>query len=444
MAAEAPQSDRPPSRDDACALIDRLGPFEASPHVAVAVSGGADSLALCLLTQDWARARGGRVTALTVDHGLRPEAAAEARQIGRWLAKRKIAHVTLRWRTAAGGRQANLQARAREARYRLMRDWCRSHEVLHLLTGHQREDQAETVLMRLGRGSGVDGLAAIPPVRESADGRTLRPLLSVPRARLAATLAERGQPWIEDPSNVDVRHARVRIRNALPHLAPLGLTVDRLAETADRMARARNALDVATAEVLVRAAAVHPAGFAVVDCRVLAADPPELGMRGLARLLMTVAGAVYPPRLERLERLYRELLSDDSPTGRTLGGCRLVPLVRARDAGRWLVCREPAAAAPDLRLPADGEVCWDGRFRVTRARRGRPMWIGKLGRVSGPSLPAAARARLADLPGAVRSTLPALRDARGIVAVPHIGFLRAATRPATLPRVRFAPAQPLT
>lgn len=171
--------------EEFAALMEPLGPFERPPRLAVAVSGGADSLALTLLADEWARSRGGAVLALTVDHGLRPEAADEARMVGRWLAARGIAHAILHYR---GERPvANIQARARALRYRLLLDRCRAEGVVHLLIAHHREDQSETVLLRLGRGSGVSGLAAMRPIMEMPEARILRPLLSIPRARLAET-----------------------------------------------------------------------------------------------------------------------------------------------------------------------------------------------------------------------------------------------------------------
>src|SRR5579864_2149998 len=138
------------------ARLDRLGPFERAPRLAVAVSGGADSLMLALLADGWARVRGGGITALTVDHGLRPESAAEARQTGEWLAARGIARQTLVWNGPHP--RGDIQAAARAARYRLMEGWCAEHRCLHLLTAHHLEDRAETFWLRLARGSGLDGL----------------------------------------------------------------------------------------------------------------------------------------------------------------------------------------------------------------------------------------------------------------------------------------------
>src|SRR5579863_9177854 len=140
--------------------LDRLGPFERRPLIAVAVSGGADSMALALLADAWAKARRGRAVALTVDHRLRAESTAEARQVARWLRRHGIAHEILTW--TAPRPRSGVQAAARAARYALLEDWCLRAHCLHLLTAHHRRDQVETFWLRLTRGSGLDGLAAMP------------------------------------------------------------------------------------------------------------------------------------------------------------------------------------------------------------------------------------------------------------------------------------------
>src|SRR5262249_20564479 len=184
-------------------LMKAVGPFELRPHLAVALSGGRDSMALALLVAAWAERRGGRITAITVDHGLRPEAAAEAHQVGRSLRTRGIAHRILRWRPPAGALPGGLQAAARAARYELLCGWCRRHGVLHLALAHQQEDQAETLLLRLARGSGLDGLAAMAPVAERASVRLIRPLLPIARVRLRATPAPPPPARIDHPPTHD-------------------------------------------------------------------------------------------------------------------------------------------------------------------------------------------------------------------------------------------------
>ena len=391
------------------ALMAPFAPFERPPHLAVAVSGGADSMALTLLAHRWAAAQGGRVTALSVDHKLRPEAAAEARQVGRWLRPRKIAHRILeREPDGAGG---NLQAAARAARYRLLEDWCAQSGVLHLLLAHHREDQAETLLLRLARGSGLDGLASMAAVVERAPCRLLRPLLPVPRPRLLATLEAEGQAWIEDPSNRDEAYARVRLRRLEPLLAATGLGAPRLAATAGRLARARAALEGAVAGLLGRTALVHPAGFVSLDRAELLGVPAEVGLRALAAVLTMVGGAEYPPRLERLERLYAGLAAG-LEGGRTLGGCRVL-----QRRGGLTVCREPAAvAAPASAVPGK-PLAWDGRFRLSLPL-GAPRGLS-LGALGGAPV-AAPR-----LPAVIRAGLPALSDDTSVAAVPALGYVRA-------------------
>ncbi|MEK7327534.1 MAG: tRNA lysidine(34) synthetase TilS, partial [Chloroflexota bacterium] len=270
-------------------------PFESKPTLAAAVSGGPDSLALCLLAQGWARARGGRVLALTVDHRLRPESAKEARQVARWLKARGIAHRVLVWDAPKPG--SNRAAAAREARYRLMIAAAARRGILHLLLAHHLDDQTETLLLRLARGSGVDGLAAMAPAVALGDLRLLRPLLDVPKSRLVATLKAMRQDFVEDPSNRSAASARARLRQPLAAIADAGLTARRLAETARRMGRARHALELATAALMARAVAIHPAGYVLLDPLALGHAPEELVLRLIARCLTTVSGETYPPRL---------------------------------------------------------------------------------------------------------------------------------------------------
>src|SRR5579863_7596340 len=148
-------------------------------------------MALTLLTERWVRARGGALTALTIDHRLRRDSAGEARQVGAWLGARGIGHCILPWEGPRPTR--SIAAAARAARYGRLEAWCGEHGVLHLLVAHQREDQAETLLLRLARGSGLDGLAGMAAVVEHPNCRILRPLLDQSRARLVAVLRGGGQ-----------------------------------------------------------------------------------------------------------------------------------------------------------------------------------------------------------------------------------------------------------
>jgi len=422
-------------------LMSRLAPFEPEAHLAVAVSGGADSSALALLLNDWALAQGFQVTALVVDHGLRTASAAEARATVKALSDQGLHARLLRSR---GPRpRANIQAAARAARYRLLTDWCARRGVLHLALGHHRDDQAETLLLRLGRGSGLDGLAAMAPVVELRDVRLLRPLLEVPREDLAATLRARGVTWMEDPSNRDRTHGRVRIRQLGDALAREGLTAARLADAAAHLARARAALEFAVADLLARAASPDPAGYLWLNPESLSGAPQEVRLRALARALMIVGGADYAPRLASLTRLEARLLGG-LPRGATLGGCRILPRKR-----RLLLVREAAAARP-VRVAPGQRLHWDGRFEIRLLRAdsrtaGSKLTLGPLGSAGWASLsPRCAEACRDAVPAAAGPAIPALFDRRGLLEVPLLGYRRRTKGSNLLQICRFSPQNALT
>ncbi|KAA0678471.1 tRNA lysidine(34) synthetase TilS [Roseomonas genomospecies 6] len=398
--------------------MERLGGFEARPRLAVGVSGGADSLGLALLAQRWAAARGGALLALIVDHGLRAESAAEAARVGGWLQARGIPHAILRWE---GEKPATgIQAAARAARHRLLAERCRDEGILHLALAHHRDDQAETVLLRFARGSGIDGLAGMAPVRAAGAVRVIRPLLDLPRDRLAATCRAFGQDWIEDPSNRNPLFARARLRAAGEALAAEGLDPLRLADVARRAARARNALESATAALLAEAAEIHPEGWLRLDPKPLLEAPEEIALRALVRCIAATGGAPYPPKDEAAERLYGEI-GGGMFQGRTLGGCRILPR-----RGRLVIAREPVGVTERLSLTPGGEVWWDRRFAVRLAAgQGGAVTVAKLGRDGWrTALAAGPDSGRIGLPEPVRETLPALWDGNGLAAVPHLGFSR--------------------
>lgn len=411
------------------ALMAGFAPFEPNPTVAVGVSGGADSLALMLLADGWARRRGGVVVGLTVDHGLRPESGREARRVAGWLKQRGIKHHILRWR--GDKPRTGVEAAAREARYALLTGWCRRHGVLHLLLAHHREDQAETFLMRLARNSGPDGLAAMAGVVEFPDLRIVRPLLGTPRSRLQQVLENAGQEWIEDPSNRDTAHTRVRIRNALPMLEREGLTRRDIAAAAAGLGRTRAAMERETARLIAKAVDIYPMGYCRVRPEALRQAAPEFALRALTAAVTCIGGRRYAPRSERMLRLHEAVAGDGLARPRTLGGCLIAPR-----RGLIYVSREPAAAAGpqalslDEKRPDEGRTgeggAWDGRFRViARRRRGNaPDMAGAFIEPLGEEGLAAISDRLpalkkAGVPRAALLTLPAIRRAGKLICVPH-------------------------
>jgi tRNA(Ile)-lysidine synthase len=352
------------------ALTDRFAAFERFDIIGIAVSGGADSVALMRLVAFWRQTRqqAGHVSpdvvVLSVDHGLRAEAASECAAVAEWAMACGLSSETLVWR----GRkpETGIQDAARRARYALLAGWAakRSGRVA-IATAHHIEDQAETILMRLRRGSGVDGLAGIRAVSERDGVLLLRPLLDLTKATLVSFLDDIGATWIEDPSNEALAFERVRIRAARECRDRLGLSDDALALSARRMSRASEALEWATRDamrlLLVEQPYLRLGGFVWPSALDL---PDEIVIRLLNRVLMACGGrgdgrhnyAADRAAIERLAAAIRQ----PSFQGGTLGRCQV-----RRERFGFLVHREAhRRALPRLRLEAGQTAIWDRRFEV--------------------------------------------------------------------------------
>lgn len=376
------------------------GPFPADKtryRVAVAVSGGADSLCLGILAHRW-RANS---VALIVDHGLRPEAAQEAQETQRILTFHgREAHILSLTHLS---KMRGVQARARAARYDILTEWCRQHGVMDLLVAHHRRDQAETYFLRKEKQSGASGLAGMAAARFTPDVRIIRPLRDIPPQRLRATLDAEGLGWIEDPSNRNAQFRRVAIRQSLSKP-----DIDLASTETRRHAALRQAAETSLAaycEQLIP----HPFGFVRIDGEL---PPPEI----LSRICQAVSGADWAPSQRRLAQL-RTAVQDA-----TLGG---VWFFQRRSAGvtrSWCLVREPDAAAQfiDIKYVARAEgLIWDRRWRL----QGRPVPGFTIRRLGG----AASQFKTRDLPSRCLMALPAIWRGDQLIAVPHFGFCRDAT-----------------
>ncbi|MGA9603900.1 MAG: tRNA lysidine(34) synthetase TilS [Methyloceanibacter sp.] len=415
--------------------FDRLALY---PKLALAVSGGPDSLALLHLAATWraARGKGPELHVLTVDHGLRAASREEALMVGRLASALGLPHAILEWEQQ-GERYTALQARARAARYDLMVAYCHAHDIPALATAHTLDDQAETFLMRLKRGSGLDGLAAIPMTGAWSGIAVERPLLDVAKARLIATLQERGIGFVSDPSNSDVRFERARVRREAGALAALGLTAEALALSARRLRRAREALDQAAESFLAASSEVSEAGYATVDREALLAAPQEIALRALSRLIAMVGGGEEPLRLAKVETLLASLASCPGKT-HTLGRCRIGTLGQ-----RLGIFREMRAKGlPMIALHPGMRVLWDNRFRMELGTEERePVTVKALGEQGLRDL----RDRfhlLATLPPLASRTLPACFRGAALIGLPALGSLSGfAQGPALTCRASFIGAE---
>jgi tRNA(Ile)-lysidine synthase len=343
-----PVTGEPVSAAEFAAAIEPLGPFEPQPRVAVAVSGGADSLAAGLLTRDWARSRRGEVLALVVDHGLRAESAGEARLTCSRLATAGVPSVLLTLDNVRHG--PGLAARARTARHAALEAQCARRGILHLVFGHHAGDQAETVVMRMLAQSHATGLAGMAALTETQRVRRLRPLLGISPLRLRATVAGEGLSWVEDPSNADPAHLRARLRELRCDPAGTGAATRGLVTAAIHRGEARAAAEVEWAGELAQRVMIFPQGYALLS-------PGAIAPEALAALLAMLSGAAIPPPLAQVTKLAAEM----APA--TVAGIRILKAGRLGEG--FLLAREPAACAAPV--PAGPGAVWDGRFRVVRA-----------------------------------------------------------------------------
>lgn len=390
-------------------------PLADARRVALAVSGGGDSTAMMVLYADWRAAHPDAPPAvvLTVDHGLRAEAADECAAVAGQARALGLPCRILRVAEHPPAR-GSLQAWARSARYRLLAAAACEADADVLATAHTRTDVAETFLIRLKRGSGLAGLAAMRGETRIGAVRLVRPLLGLSRARLRAFLAGRGVAFHDDPANEDPRHARSRVRRLLSRLEAEGLSAATLAATAERLARASLVVEDAVGALADAAAAVDPSGAVLLATSgpAWAAARPEVRLRLLARALAFVGGRDYGPRLAALERL-EAAVSGGLAGRRTLAGCAVSPtaegVVLHREPGR----RGLATAT----VSAGRAIVWDGRFRVEleagAVGEARVVAIGTLPRALAADAHAAlaraqAGAALAHCPDTVRR---AARDA---------------------------------
>ena len=378
---------------------------ERTAPIAIAVSGGGDSIALMhMAARLWPASL---IDVLSVNHGLRAEASEEIAVVKAQAQRLGLRHTTLRW---AWDGQGNLQAAARDGRFAALRDYCLGQRIDHLLLGHTEDDQIETLLMRLARGSGVDGLTGMAE-RTQRDGVILhRPLLGITRQALRTWLQAKGLAWCEDPSNDDPRYQRVRARQMLAALGELGLTRERLLMTAQHMRAAQATLIRAAKELAARDVRQEGPDL-LLSSRLLPLGQNDSHARIWAEALRWVGGQSYRPRFDALTVAVAKVASGKAAT---LSGCLLLP----ERAGGIRVTREAAATQSAITVNHSLEsTVWDHKWQIT-----------------GPFDPtvtiSALKEAIAQVPnwravGLPRKTLlatPAIRKGGVLIAAPVAGF----------------------
>lgn len=408
----------------------------------LAVSGGADSMALLYLLGRWhyvqPEEQRPAVVVATVDHALRPGSRSEAEMVARSSAEAGFEHVILTWE---GSKPATgVQAAARDARYRLLMSLAeqkaqelassRADAVVHagVVTAHTQDDQAETVLMRLARGSGIQGLSGMAPLIERDGIWLLRPLLDVPKSRLVATLAAADRSWVEDPSNEDRRFERVRWREAQAVLQSLGLTPQAISRSARRLQRVQSLVAEAATHWIARHANFNEGAFTSIDLAAFE-NGGEEALRGLQAVMQRTGGSASDAELSQVETVFDALTeaarSSLGLVPTTVGGC-IVEAITAHGAINPIVriFREAGNnGLPRLQLSGGESSVWDRRFRITmREGLAVPLTIEALGSEGWAGLKRD-RPDLADLglPARAAATLPAVRHGERLLAVPYFG-----------------------
>lgn len=318
-------------------LAPKISPDE---KIAIALSGGADSMALAI----YAKQRFSHLTALTFDHHLRPESSLEALQIAEWMQKYSITHHILEWANP----QASME-QAREARYQAMSKWCVDNQHKYLMVAHHMQDQAETFLINLERGSGVDGLAAMPYMVKFGDIYILRPFLNNQKSLLQEFLCSIGQEWIEDPTNQNLKYQRNAIRNKLNGSEEY---IRRIFLAANNMGRVRNLLERQTNKAMDEIVHLGAEGYYMIPHQDYLLLDEEIALRMLKSCLISISGAVNKIRFDDITKLHQHMLMENFKA-RTLGNCKIRYF-----KGKIFIYREFS------KITGYHEGYWDFRFQT--------------------------------------------------------------------------------
>ena len=398
-----------------------FAPFEKillqNKTFAVAVSGGSDSMAMCLIANEWAKKNSRMMVALTVNHQLRKSAGDEARIIGGWLEPYKINHYCLNWN--APKPKFGLQASARQARYDLMIKWCKENNIFVLMTGHHLQDQVETFLLRTEQSSGTDGLASMNALSKRKECSLLRPLLKVPKERLQNFLRERQQEWFEDPSNNDPKFRRTHVRHIVNQLVQNGLPLEVVSNVIDQFGVLRQNFDDITNLFLRKAVKFSALGYGTISYKLFTALPEVIIQRILVHIALEFGGKIYPPRGKSLRRLIK-LIKKQEKFFFSLGGCQFI------GTDNCIIFFRDRRSLQSQDVASGDEVLWGNSIKISicgpvgqiakLAPLGKRGWL-KIGRASDYDKPT-------NMPHTVHYSMPSLFDENGVLHVPSINYYR--------------------
>ncbi len=356
-------------------VMDTLGPYEKNPHLAVAVSGGSDSLCLAILAQEWANNRGGKITALIVDHGLRKNSGKECKKTQNILKKRKIFSHCFKWKLSKIPKNG-VQEKAREFRYNIFEDWCFKKNIVHLLIAHHFEDQKETFLMRLNDNSNIYGLACMPKILFKKKIRILRPFLDFKKKEIIKYLKEKKVNWIEDPTNVSSKYSRNRLRKILPKLEKKGLTDNKLKKILKRAQKERKKIENKLADWLNKYVDINSLGYASINFSSLKLLDKDDFIFIFSRILNMISGSFYVPKSKYVYNFYKKINSNETINHSNLGGCHIFFFKE-----KLYVCREIFKKDRKQKVNFQfNKIVWDNRFEIEHKKNKNFLLKKELGK----------------------------------------------------------------
>lgn len=414
------------------ACLDRLVPPKTQV-IAVAISGGADSIFLCLSLVKWASLKGIKIVGLTVDHMLRPESTAEANTVHAWLTQENIEHHILTWHKDSF--PSNIQDSARIARYELLLNWCKANGVNCLALGHSLDDQYETVLQRLSHHSGPLGLSSIAMTRQLDDTLLIRPLLPVCRADIIEALQGFEKKWIEDPSNKNTDYTRILIRSRKQEYSRYHLTSARISSFQNTMQNFRQTMEKTCKKFTAKHVQIFSQGYCLVERSALLEESDELICYLISVYLQELSGNKYPPSADKVNHILTKIKDGVAHTSH---GCRILCV-----KNQILICRELAAIPQKTKLNEQNTLKWDNRFEFqstvhthslpSHCCAGMTWGKGKVHPLSNENdiiiqplgknwLDFKENEILKSLPSAVKPTLPSIWQKERLLNIPHLDY----------------------
>ena len=410
-------------------VMNSLGPFERKPHLAIAVSGGCDSMCLAVLSQKWVNEKGGKITALIINHGLRKNSAKECKKTQDILKTKKISSHCFKWNLSKIP-ENSIQEKAREFRYDVFENWCFKKNVKNLLIAHHFEDQKETFLMRLNDNSNVYGLACMPKILFKEKMRIIRPLLDFKKNDIIKYLKKEKINWIEDPSNVSLKYLRNRYRKILPNLEKKGLTDTKLKKILKRAQKLRKKIEDKARKWLINNVEIDTLGYASINFEKLKLLDKDDFIFIFSKILNIISGSFYAPKSKYVNNFFEKIKKNKVIKNANLGGCHIIFFKK-----KLIVCREILKRNRKQEMNFYfNRIIWDNRFEIKYRKNkniflkkvlGKSVFIEQLQKNGWKEilLKNQTLKKRIKIPNKIILTLPALKNKKNdVLYVPHLKY----------------------